>query len=256
MEFVDTHTHLFAEEFDSDRDAVIDRAKQARVKTMLLPNIDAGSVSQLKLTCVKYTENCLPMMGLHPCSVQVTDYKNQLEIIKKEYFSDDSYIGVGEIGIDLYWDKSTVDIQKEAFVEQCRWAIEKEQAVSIHTRSATYETIACLKSLPKPPMGVFHCFSGSFEEAVEIIRLGMKLGIGGVVTYKNAGLPSVLEKISPENLVLETDAPYLPPVPFRGKRNESSYIPYIAEKLAGIYGITVQEIADITTATAKSVFGF
>lgn len=254
MEFIDTHTHLFTEEFNMDRDAMVQRAIQSRVKTMLLPNIDLGSIDALKACCDANTFNCLPMMGLHPSSVDA-DYKTALHVIQTELDSGYRYMAVGEIGIDLYWDKSLFELQKDAFVTQCNWAVERQMAVSIHTRSATYETIACLKQMKTMPKGVFHCFSGSEEEAREIIKLGFKLGIGGVVTYKNANLPEVLKAIGPDHLVLETDAPYLPPVPYRGKRNESSYIPFVAEKLSHIFGISVETVAQITTAGAKAVFG-
>lgn len=254
MEFIDTHTHLFAEEFDADRAAVIQRAIQNRVNTMLLPNIDAASIQALNDCAALAPANCLPMMGLHPCSVG-PNVKEELEVIRKELFEGGYYRGVGEIGLDLYWDKTTADAQKTAFIMQCEWAVELGLGVSMHTRNATYETIACLKSLKKAPQGVFHCFTGSFEEATEILKLGFKLGIGGVVTYKNAHLPEVLKRIPLEHLVLETDAPYLPPVPYRGKRNESAYIPLIAEKLSDVYGVGVQTIADATSASARSVFG-
>jgi len=254
MEFIDTHTHLFAEEFDADRTAVVQRAIQNRVSTMLLPNIDVTSILALNNCAGLAPANCLPMMGLHPCSVG-SNVKEELEVIKKELFERGIYRGVGEIGLDLYWDKTTAEAQKAAFILQCEWAVELGLGVSMHTRNATYETIACLKSLKKAPQGVFHCFTGSFEEATEILKLGFKLGIGGVVTYKNAHLPEVLKRIPLEQLVLETDAPYLPPVPYRGKRNESAYIPLIAEKLSDVYGVSVQTIADATTASARSVFG-
>lgn len=255
MEFVDTHTHLFTEEFSQDIAAVVHRANQARVKTMLLPNIDLDSITALKACSDAFKGVCLPMMGLHPSSVGA-DYREALKTIKAELDSDYPYMAVGEIGIDLYWDKSTFEYQKDAFINQCGWAAERGFGVSVHTRSATYETIRCLKEMKQMPKGVFHCFSGSAEEAAEIIKLGFKLGIGGVLTYKNSNLPAVLAQLSPEHLVLETDSPYLPPVPYRGKRNESSYIPLVAEKLSEVYGLGMDVIAAITTENARSVFGF
>lgn len=254
MVFADTHTHLFVEEFDADREAVLHRAIQSRVKTLLLPNIDETSIEALKSFSALDTEHCFPMMGLHPCSVK-ENYKEVLNLILNELDSGFKYYGVGEIGMDLYWDKTTVDWQSDAFLTQCTWAVERNLGVSIHTRSATYEAIKLLKQMKQVPRGVFHCFSGSFEEAQEIIKLGFCLGIGGVVTFKNSGLPEVLKRIPMDHLVLETDSPYLSPVPYRGKRNESAYIPYVAEKLSEIYDVSVERVAELTTANSKSVFG-
>jgi len=253
MEFVDTHTHLFAEEFKDERAAVIQRALSASVQSLLLPNIDADSIGDLKAFSALAPPHCYPMMGLHPCSVK-EDYLQQLEKVRQELFSTYKYYAVGEIGLDLYWDKSTADIQKIALLQQCQWAVELGIPVSLHTRDAVSETIACLKTMDKRPAGVFHCFTGSIAEAQEIIALGYALGIGGVVTFKNSHLPNVLRDIPLERLVLETDSPYLAPVPFRGKRNESGYIPHIAGKLAEIYNVGIEVVAATTTATAKSIF--
>src|SRR5574343_182637 len=254
MVFADTHTHLFVEEFDADREAVLHRAIQSRVKTVLLCNIDETSIEALKALSALDTEHCFPMMGLHPCSVK-ENYKEVLNLILNELDSGFKYYGVGEIGMDLYWDKTTVDWQSDAFLTQCTWAVERNLGVSIRTRSATYEAIKLLKQMKQVPRCVFHCFSGSFEEAQEIIKLGFCLGIGGVVTFKNSGLPEVLKRIPMDHLVLETDSPYLSPVPYRGKRNESAYIPYVAEKLSEIYDVSVERVAELTTANSKSVFG-
>ena len=253
MEFIDTHTHLFAEEFILEQNQVIQRAVKARVKKLLLPNIDVESIQSLKTFSELAVENCFPMMGLHPGSVK-KDFQADLAVIKEELFSGYRYYGVGEIGLDLYWDKSTLEEQKTVFLEQCEWAVELGLPVSMHTRSATYETIKCLKSMKKMPQGVFHCFSGSREEAEEIMKLGFYMGIGGVVTFRNSGLNEVLKHVPLERIVLETDAPYLAPVPFRGKRNESSYLLYIAEKLAEIYETSVEKVAEVTTANAKLIF--
>jgi TatD DNase family protein len=253
MEFVDTHTHLFAEEFMPDQLATINRALKARVKTLLLPNIDVESIQALKSFSELAPDNCYPMMGLHPCSVKTDDHET-LKVIKDELYSSYRYYGVGEIGIDLYWDKTTLGAQKAAFITQCEWAVELELPVSIHTRSATHEVIKCLKTMKKMPAGVFHCFSGSREEADDILKLGFYFGIGGVVTFKNSGLNDVLKHVPLDRIVLETDSPYLAPVPFRGKRNESAYIPYIAEKLADIYEVSVERVAEITTQSGKSIF--
>lgn len=253
MEFADTHTHLFAEEFMPDQQGILNSALKAGVKTLLLPNIDIESIQSLKAFAELAPENCYPMMGLHPCSVDV-GYVNTLAVIKEELYSSYKYYGVGEIGLDLYWDKTTFDIQEKAFLEQCGWAVELDLPVSIHTREATSETIRSLKTMKKMPTGVFHCFGGSTEEAKEIIEMGFYLGIGGVVTFKNSSLPDVLRQVPLERIVLETDSPYLAPVPFRGKRNESAYIPFIAEKLAEIYQVSPARIAEHTTASAKSIF--
>lgn len=255
MEFVDTHSHLFSEEFDSDRQATINRAIDTRVRTILLPNIDVDSISRLKEFSSLAPTNCLPMMGLHPCSV-TADYKDQLKVIEAELFSTYKYYGVGEIGLDFYWDKTFEEEQKTCFIQQCTWAAELDLGVSIHTRSATYEAISALKTMKQKPKGVFHCFSGSKEEAIEILKLGFKLGIGGVLTYKNSNLPEILKQLSLDDIVLETDSPYLPPVPYRGKRNESSYIPLIAEKLSDVFGVSIETIANKTTANAREVFNF
>lgn len=253
MEFADTHTHLFTEEFAADKAFVIERALGAGVKSILLPNIDAGSIDDLKAFAAISPEHCYPMMGLHPCSVK-EDYNEQLETVRRELFSSYRYYGVGEIGMDLYWDKSTLEMQKAALLQQCGWAVELDIPVSLHTRDAVGETIACLKSMDNRPKGVFHCFTGSAAEAEEIISLGYYLGIGGVVTFKNSHLPQVLREVPLEYIVLETDSPYLAPVPYRGKRNESAYIPHIAAKLAEIYSVSIESVAATTTATAKSVF--
>lgn len=256
MEFVDTHSHVFAEEFTTDAKAVMQRALHARVKHILLPNIDVSSIEALKQLSAAYPEQAHPMMGLHPCSVDA-NYQSVLQSLKSElYAHTDFYCGVGEIGLDLYWDKTFEAAQQEVFIEQCQWAVELDKGVSIHTRSATYLAIACLKAMPLKPRGVFHCFSGSLEEANEIIKLGFKLGIGGVVTFKNTHLTETLKQIDLKHLVLETDAPYLAPVPYRGKRNEPAYIPFIAEKLSDIYECSVETIAQATTESAQSVFKF
>jgi TatD DNase family protein len=253
MVFIDTHTHLFAEEFNEDIDLVIERAKQLNVQKMLLPNIDIESISAMKACAERFPNHCFPMIGIHPCSVN-ENYKKELEVIKAELESGYKYYGIGEIGMDLYWDKSTQQIQSEAFLTQCEWAVKHQLAVSIHTRSATYETIQLLKSIKQCPKGVFHCFSGSVEEGKEIIKLGFKLGIGGVITYKNSTLPETLKNFKPQDLVLETDSPYLPPTPHRGKRNESSYIPLIAQKVADTYEMNINEIAKITSENAQKLF--
>lgn len=249
---IDTHAHLYSDEFERNYKELFSRIEKANVSKILLPNIDSSTIKELNFLLDNYPQ-CTGMMGLHPCSVK-ENYKDELAAIKDELYKNNKYKAVGEIGIDLYWDKTTQDIQILAFEEQCKWANELDLPIAIHTRQATYETIRVLKSMNKIPNGVFHCFSGSIEEANEIIKLGFYLGIGGVVTFKNSNLPEVLKQVPIERLVLETDSPYLSPVPYRGKRNESSYLEYIAEKLAFIYGCTVSEVIEKTTENAIKLF--
>ncbi len=254
MYYIDTHAHLYAEEYKAETQAIMERCITNKVNKILLPNIDEDSIEPMLQLIKQYPSNCFGMMGLHPCSVD-ENYKTTLSTIKQALFSNiEQYKAVGEIGIDLYWDKSKLEEQKEAFYEQCLWALECNLPIAIHVRSAINETLQVLKKLPTMPKGVFHCFSGSMQEAQSIVNMGFKLGIGGVVTFKNSALPETLKQIPIENILLETDAPYLSPVPFRGKRNESAYIPYIAEKIADIYGISTQQVADITTHTAEQLF--
>lgn len=253
MNLTDTHAHLYAEEFDADRNEIIQRSIASGVTKIFLPNIDSGSIEGLLQLSHLFPENCFPMMGLHPCSVKET-YKTELNIIQEYLFSGKDYIAVGEIGLDLYWDRTFKREQEEAFILQCQWAAELDLPVAIHTRNAHRETIACLLKLDRCPQGVFHCFGGTLDEANEIIGLGFKLGIGGIVTYKNSGLPDVLAKIDLQHILLETDAPYLPPVPYRGKRNESSHLLIIAEKLAEIYRVPVHAIAEMTSRNAEQLF--
>lgn len=254
MIFTDTHAHVYSEEFIDDNEQCFERTIENNVSRVFVPNIDVDSIQPLKLICTKYKENYYPMMGLHPCSVK-DDYKNQLRLIYDELVST-KYYAVGEIGMDLYWDKSTFEIQKEAFIEQALWAIKFDLPVSIHSRDSTNELIAIIKNENLSNLrGIFHCFSGDESEATELINMGFYFGIGGVVTYKNSTLPQVLKTIGKDKLVLETDSPYLPPTPYRGKRNETSYIPLIADKLAQIFEVSVAEIAEITTNNSKKVFG-
>ncbi len=250
---IDTHAHLYAEEFDQDIADVIERAKSEGVDRVLLPNIDMNSIRPLKALVASYPDYCIPMMGLHPCSVS-TDYKSQLAIIEKELHTND-YVAVGEIGIDLYWDKSTLDIQKDAFIVQCQWAVDRKLPVAIHARDSTDILIKILQEEVKGELtGVFHCFGGDVDQAKAIEELGFYLGIGGVVTFKNTKLREVLANISLDRIMVETDAPYLAPVPYRGKRNESSYLRQIILTLAEVYSTTPAEISAITTANALKLF--
>lgn len=250
---IDTHTHLYERQFQSDRDAMIQRAFAAGVSPLLIPNVDSSTITPMLQVCEKYPEQILPMMGLHPCYVKPDTYTKELALVY-EYLQKQKFVAVGEIGIDMHWDKSTLEIQKEAFHQQCDWALEFNLPVAIHARESNYILIELLKNRSSNPTGVFHCFTGSVEEAKEILKLGFYLGIGGVVTYKNTNLRDTLKHIPLDNIVLETDAPYLPPVPHRGKRNESAYTQLVAEMLCTVYEMSYEEIANHTTANAKRLF--
>lgn len=251
---IDTHSHIYSEEFDADRDEVILRAQHAGVTKIILPNVDSDSLPRLLKLEARYPDYCYAAVGLHPESVK-ENYQKELDVIREE-LERRKYIAVGEIGIDLYWDKTYQTEQILAFQTQVEWAIEFNLPVIIHVRNSHNETIQALKPYAgKGLKGIFHCFGGTPEEAAEIFSLGdFKLGIGGVVTFKNSGLAASLMHIPPENLVLETDSPYLTPAPFRGKRNESAYTVLVAEKLAQVYDMSVGEIDRITTENARKLF--
>ncbi len=252
--FIDTHCHLFDEQFNMDRDEAITRAIVAGVDLLLLPNIDAVTIPALYELSDKYPDKCLPMMGLHPCSV-FADYEKTLGIIHKE-LSLRKFVAIGEIGLDYYWDISFKEQQIQAFKTQLNWAVEMKLPVAIHTRNSFEDAIAIVEEFkPKGLTGVFHCFSGSTDDAKRVMDTGFYMGIGGVVTFKNGGLDKILPDVPMDFLILETDSPYLAPVPYRGKRNAPEYIPLIAQKLAEIKGIDLEIIANITTANAKKLFG-
>ena len=254
MIITDTHCHLYSEEFDADIEAVLQRAEAESVKKFYLPCIDSTAIDAMMELERRFPQKCIPMMGLHPCYVK-ENYREELAIVF-EWLGKRNFAAIGEIGLDFYWDKTYVIEQEEAFRTQLGWSIQHGLPVSIHTRNAMQETINIAKEYSsRGARGIFHCFSGSYESAKEIIKAGFYLGIGGVITYKNAGLKEVLENIDLQHLVLETDAPYLTPVPYRGKRNESSYLKYVIEKLAEVKNCTVEEIAAITTANAEKIFG-
>jgi TatD DNase family protein len=250
----DTHAHLYASEFESDIDIVVKSCIQNGISRLFLPNIDEESIQPMLNLANTYPKTCFPMMGLHPCSV-FADFENVLKKMKP-MFEKLKFCAVGEIGIDLYWDKTFVEQQKAAFEQQIIWAKEMNLPIVIHVRDSFNEVFEIVDKLNDESLtGIFHCFTGTLEQAQHIIKYkGFKLGIGGVVTYKTSTLPEVLKNISLEHLVLETDSPYLPPVPFRGKRNESSYIIYVAKKLAEIYDTSVDEIAKITTENSRTIF--
>ncbi|MDU1890630.1 MAG: TatD family hydrolase [Dysgonomonas sp.] len=254
MKIIDTHSHIYSEEFDKDIEEVITRAKQIGVTQILLPNIDTLSIKQVHHLADKYPDYCKPMMGLHPTSVG-EDYATQLQAIKAQFENGD-YVAVGEIGIDLYWDKTFEKEQKFVFEEQLRWSIDYNLPVAIHSREAITDCIESIKNVGVENLrGVFHSFGGTEEELSEILSLkNFLLGINGVVTFKNSTLPSVLRNVDLSHIIIETDAPYLAPVPYRGKRNESSYTIKIVEKLAEIYQTSIEEIGEITTKNAKTLF--
>ena len=251
---VDTHCHLYLAEFKIDIDEVIKRAEAEGVNKFYLPGIDSTEIENIILLENKFPEKCIAMMGLHPCSVK-ENYLEELAVVK-DWLAKRKFAAVGEIGLDLYWDKTFVMQQYEAFRMQIGLSVQYNLPIVIHTRNAMQETIDIVKEfVPAGVKGVFHCFGGTLENANEIIDAGFYLGIGGVVTYKKSGLAEVLDKIDLKHIVLETDSPYLTPVPFRGKRNESSYLKYVVKKLAEIKKVSIEEVAAITTANAEKIFG-
>jgi TatD DNase family protein len=247
---IDTHAHIYLPEFDKDREQIISDARGNGVGKILMPAIDS-STHDIMLRIENQFEDCTSMIGLHPCSVK-ENYIEELGIVK-EYLVKRNFIAIGEIGLDFYWDVSFKDQQYEAFEEQIQLAMQKRIPIVIHSRNSIDECIDVVKNFPGST-GVFHCFSGNEEQAKKILDLNFMLGIGGVLSFKNAGLDKVIEKIGIDNAVLETDAPYLAPVPFRGKRNEPKYLKLLAEKLAVITGKTLKEIEEITTSNATRLF--
>lgn len=253
MVLTDTHTHLYSEAFDEDRDEMIQRAMRAGVKRFFIPAIDSHYTEAMYRLEKDYPEHVFLMMGLHPTSVK-ENYEEELEKVF-EAFSKRNFYAVGEIGIDLYWDKSTLSIQQDAFKRQIQLAKSKKLPIVIHCRDSFDEIFEVLESEKGDGLfGIFHCFTGTKAQAERAISFNMKLGIGGVATFKNGKIDQFLNQIPLEHIVLETDSPYLSPVPFRGKRNESSYLKLVAEKVAEIYGITIEEVARITTENSKKVF--
>lgn len=255
MQLIDTHTHLYSEQFDNDRDQMIERAIAKGIEKFFLPNIDGSSIEGMNALTNQFPGNCYAMIGLHPCSVD-SNYEKELELIEKELSSQNHYVGIGEIGIDLYWEKAFLKEQEIAFRQQILWAKEKELPIAIHCREAFDEILHILDELNDDRLsGIFHCFTGTYDQAQHILNYGnFKLGIGGVVTFKNAGLDKVVQQLSLEDLVLETDAPYLAPSPYRGKRNESSYLIEVAEKVSELKEMPLEEVAEITSNNALSLF--
>ncbi len=252
---IDTHTHLYSEEFDEDRAAVIDRAFAKGVSQFYLPAIDSETHDKMLALEQDYPDRIFSMMGLHPCYVKPETWEHELKIVE-EYLNKRNFPAIGEIGIDLYWDKTTLDIQVKAFETQIDWAIERDLPIVIHTRDSFDEVFEVLERKKHPGLrGIFHCFSGNLEQALHAVELNFLLGIGGVVTFKNGKIDQFLHEIPLVNIVLETDSPYLAPVPFRGKRNESSYLDLVVGKLVDVYGKDYSEIDRITTENALRLFG-
>ena len=251
--FIETHAHLYADAFDADRDAMIQRAQAAGITAVYLPNVDMKSYPQMIELEQKYPNYCHAMSGLHPCSVKET-YLSELKFVEKT-LQDRKFCAVGEIGIDLHWDKTFFKEQVVAFEQQMDWAQTAKIPIIIHSRNSTTEVLNILRQKKSYTQGgIFHCFGGSVKEAKAIIDLGFYIGIGGVLTYKKSGLEETLKHISLEHIVLETDAPYLSPVPFRGKRNETAYLAQIAQKLATVKGVSVETVGEITSKNAQQIF--
>jgi TatD DNase family protein len=250
---IDTHTHLYDAETIELQVEHIQRAINAGVQKMYMPNCDSSTIAGMMKLAEQFPDNCYPMMGLHPCYVK-ENYLQELRIVE-EQLSEEHFSAVGEVGLDFYWDRTFAAEQKKAFEQQIDWALHYQLPVIIHSRSSTKECIDIIRRKQNGSLvTIFHCYSGTVEEAKDIVDLGGYLGIGGVVTYKKTNLPEVLHAVSLDNIVLETDAPYLSPVPYRGKRNESTYLPIIAEKIAEIYQLSFADIVEKTTANAVKIF--
>ncbi len=250
---IDTHAHLYASQFDKDRLEMIQRAIDADISAIYLPNIDKQSIEPMLSLEASYPDFCFAMMGIHPCAIK-ENYEEELAEVEK-WLAKRTFCAIGEIGLDLYWDKTFFEQQKEAFRRQINWAKDLNLPIVIHSRESTWEVIEILRELKDEKLrGIFHCFGGTLAEANAIIELGFYLGIGGVLTYKKAKLDETLKLIDLEYLVLETDAPYLAPTPHRGKRNESAYVRTIAEQLASVKETTLEEVAEITSRNARQVF--
>jgi TatD DNase family protein len=251
---IDTHAHIYSEEFDEDRDEVILRAKEKGIEKIILPNIDSSTLQRTLQLEDQYQGFCHAAIGLHPESVN-ENFDTELKFLAS-HLDKRKYIAVGEIGIDLYWDKTFKSQQIEAFRQQIEWAVALELPIIVHIRNSFVEVMQVLKSFRNQHLtGVFHSFTGNLEEATEIIRMGgFKIGINGILTFKNSNLRETVSQISLENIVLETDAPYLTPVPYRGKRNESAFLYYTCEKLAEVYGLTIEEVDLITSQNARDLF--
>jgi len=253
MELIDTHAHLYLPEFDEDREDMIARAMAVGVNRFYLPNVDSRTIDAMLQLEAAYPSHCFAMMGLHPCSVK-DNWEEELDIVKA-WLERRRFVAIGEIGIDLYWDTTHVAAQQQAFLRQVEWSLEYDLPIVIHSRESTDMLIDILRDLREPRLkGIFHCFGGTVAQAEAIIELGFLLGIGGVLTFKKSGLDAVLAQIDLQHLVLETDSPYLAPAPHRGKRNESAYLRLVADKLAEVKQVPLEEITSITTGNANKLF--
>ncbi|RYD57054.1 MAG: TatD family deoxyribonuclease [Sphingobacteriales bacterium] len=251
--YIDTHTHLYDEQLIAEGDINIQRAIYAGVTKMYMPNCDSRTIAGMMTLADKWPDNCYPMMGLHPCYVN-DNYKDELAIVE-DWLGKRKFSAIGEIGLDYYWDKTHVAQQKQAFEQQTDWALQYDLPIVIHSRESTQDCIDVVRAKQNGKLnGIFHCFSGTLEEAKQIVDLGFYLGIGGVVTFKKSSLQNIVKEVLLDHIVLETDAPYLAPTPYRGKRNESSYIPLIAAKVAELKEIEVAEVVAITSKNAEKIF--
>ncbi|MFA9392456.1 MAG: TatD family hydrolase [Prolixibacteraceae bacterium] len=250
---IDTHSHIYSDEFNGEFEEIIRRSVESGVEKILLPNIDSSSIKMLLDISKRFQNVCYPMMGIHPTSVN-EDFEEELEVFEY-WISKEKFYGIGEIGIDLYWDVSFQEEQEYVFRRQLKYARQLDLPVSIHIRDSfdlVMENIK--KEYHKGMKGVFHCFTGSADQAREVIELGFKIGVGGIVTFKNSGIDKMVASLKPSDIVLETDAPYLAPTPFRGKRNESSYLIHVLKKVSDIFDLPEQQMATITTQTASQLF--
>jgi TatD DNase family protein len=253
MELIDSHAHIYSDDFDSDREDMLYRAKDAGLVKIYMPNVDHESIDGMLELAEKHKDFCIPMMGLHPCSVKKGFEKDLYEV--ETWLDKGGFCAVGEIGTDLFWDKSLFELQKEAFNIQCELALKHKLPVAIHCRESIDETIALVSPFAERGLkGVFHCFSGNIKQAEEMVALDFYLGLGGVATFKNGGLEGVIKAVDLRHIVLETDSPYLAPVPFRGKRNEPAWVKNVAEKIAAVLDKDVNEIAEITTQNSLKLF--
>ena len=254
MRFIDTHSHIYDDTILPEIETILKNAANTGVEKILMPGIDSSCINNMMELEAKYPQQCIAMMGLHPCYVK--EYYEQELTIVEQWLSKRKFVAIGEIGLDFYWDKTFTEQQHKAFEIQMQWAIDFNTPIVMHTRNAMGETIEAVKPFVKKGLrGAFHCFSGSYESAKQIIDMGFYLGLGGVLTYKNAGVTEAIKEIPMEYLILETDAPYLPPVPYRGKRNEPAFMIEVAKKLAEVKQLPLLEIAAITTANAERLFG-
>ncbi len=249
---IETHAHIYDEQFAGDRTGMLNRAWEAGIQQIWMPNCNSETLPGMLELADAYPGKCLPMAGLHPCYVK-DDFEQELESVAR-VLSERSFIAIGEIGMDLYWDTSFKSQQEEAFRFQCNLAVQHHLPIAIHSRNAFHETVALIEQFANPQLtGIFHCFSGTPEDARKAIDLGFKLGIGGVVTFKNSGLDKLVASLDLEHIVLETDCPYLAPVPYRGKRNEVAYLDLVAQKIADLKELPKSEVVAITTRNAKSL---